>query len=204
MRRIPLSRRSHITGYSCLESGVVEHESALERDFVILTSFADPKATIVSQPLTIRFEDDGRRRWYTPDFSVTWSDGRFELVEVKYRAELRENWSWLWPGFSRARDIARQDGGRFRVVTERSIRVPRLENAMRLTPLRRAAIDPVTAKQALDAARSLSEPTFGRIVEAMDCDRAVALGAVWRLIAQGRLSADLDKPIRIDTPVTAS
>jgi hypothetical protein len=85
MRRIPLSRRSHVTGYGCFGSGAIEHESALERDFVILTSFADPGAVIVSQPVTIRFEDEGCQRRYTPDFSVRWSDGRFELVEVKYR-----------------------------------------------------------------------------------------------------------------------
>ena len=46
MRRIPLSRRSHVTGYGCFGSGAIEHESALERDFVILTSFADPDAVI--------------------------------------------------------------------------------------------------------------------------------------------------------------
>jgi hypothetical protein len=204
VRRIPLSRRSHVTGYSCLESGVVEHESALERDFVILTSFADPKATIVSQPMTIRFEDDGVRRWYTPDFSIRWSDGRFELVEVKYRVDLRANWSWLWPGFSIARDVARENGGRFGIATEHSIRVPRLENAKRLIPLRRAALDPVVADRALRAARSLVAPTFGRIVEAMDCDRAVALGVVWRLIAQGGLNVDLNAPIRLDAPLTVS
>jgi TnsA endonuclease N terminal len=204
VRRIPLSRWSHVTGYSCLESGVVEHESALERDFVILTSFADPKATIVSQPMTIRFEDDGVRRWYTPDFSIRWSDGRFELVEVKYRVDLRANWSWLWPGFSIAQDVARENGGRFGIATEHSIRVPRLENAKRLIPLRRAALDPVVADRALRAARSLVAPTFGRIVEAMDCDRAVALGVVWRLIAQGGLNVDLNAPIRLDAPLTVS
>ena len=204
MRRIPLSRRSHVTGFSCLESGIVEHESALERDFVILTSFADPKATIVSQPMTIPFEDNGARRRYTPDFSVRWSDGRFELVEVKYWAELRENWSWLWPGFSIAREVARKNDGSFRVVTERSIRGPRLENATRLTPLRRAAINPVAAEQALHAACSLAEPTFMHVVEAMDCDREIALGAVWRLIAQGRLAVDFDAPIRANTLVRVS
>jgi len=36
MRRIPLSRRSHITGFQTLPvSGLTEHESALERDLVI-------------------------------------------------------------------------------------------------------------------------------------------------------------------------
>ena len=201
MRRIPLSRRSHVTGYGCFGSGPIEHESALERDFVILTSFADPDAVIVSQPTTIRFEDEGRQRRYTPDFSVRWSDGRFELIEVKYRADLRANWSSLCLGFSVARDLARERGGRFRIATDRGIRCPRLENAKRLLPLRRAALDPGLAEPALRATRSLTAPTFGKIVDAMDSDRAVALSAVWRLIAHGRLKVDLDAPIGFDTPV---
>jgi hypothetical protein len=201
MRRIPLSRRSHVTGYGCFESGAIEHESALERDFVILTSFADPDAVIVSQPMTIRFEDESCQRRYTPDFSVRWSDGRFELVEVKYRTDLRTNWSLLLPGFSVARDLARERGGRFRIATDRSIRCPRLENAKRLLPLRRAVLDPGFAEPALRATRSLTAPTFGKIIDAMDSDRAVALSAVWRLIAHGGLKVDLDAPIGFDTPV---
>ena len=201
MRRIPLSRRSHVIGYGCFEGGPIEHESALERDFVILTSFADPDAVIVSQPMTIRFEDEGRQRRYTPDFSVGWSDGRFELVEVKYRADLRANWSWLWPGFSVARELARERGGRFRIATDHGIRCPRLENAKRLLPLRRAALDPDLAGLALRVTRLLTAPTFGKIVDAMDSDRAVALSVVWRLVAHGGLKVDLDAPIRFDTPV---
>jgi len=201
MRRIPLSRRSHVTGYGCFGSGAIEHESALERDFVILTSFADPDAVVVSQPMTIRFEDEGCQRRYTPDFSVRWSDGRFELVEVKYRADLRAKWSILLPGFSVARDLARERGGRFRIATDRSIRCPRLENAKRLLPLRRAVLDPGLAEPVLRATRSLTAPTFGKIIDAMDSDRAVALSAVWRLIAHGGLKVDLDAPIGFDTPV---
>jgi hypothetical protein len=49
-RRIPLSRRSHITGFQSLKTGTAEHESTLERDFVTLTCFVDPSAIITSQP----------------------------------------------------------------------------------------------------------------------------------------------------------
>ena len=54
MRRIPLSHRSHITGFQTLPvSGLTEHESALERDFVALTTFRDAAARIISQPITL-------------------------------------------------------------------------------------------------------------------------------------------------------
>jgi hypothetical protein len=82
LRRIPLRRGSHITGFQPLPTGAVEHESALERDFVTLTSFTDPGATITSQPVTMQFDHQGERRKYTPDFLVRWSDGHGDLVEI--------------------------------------------------------------------------------------------------------------------------
>ena len=204
MRRIPLSRRSHVTGFGSLDGGMVEHESALERDFVLLTTFLDPAAAITSQPVTIHFQEAGERRRYTPDFQVIWNDGRFELVEVKYRVDLRDNWARLRPGFVAAWTSARESGGKFRIATERGIRGPWLDNARRLLPLRRVPLDPTSTEQALRATRSLIEPTFGGIVETMACDRATALGAVWRLIAHGRLSVDLTTPIQLGSPVRVS
>jgi hypothetical protein len=53
-------------------------------------------------------------------------------------------------------------------------------------------------------ARSLFEPTFGLVVDAIRCDRAMALNVVWRLIARGALTVDLNAPIRLDTRVTPS
>lgn len=204
MRRIPLSRRSHVTGFRPLDGEAVEHESALERDFVLLVSFLDAGAAITSQPLTIEYQDGARLRRYTPDFRVIWSDGHSELVEVKYRADLRIQWAQLRPGFVAARAKAIASGGRFRIATERGIRGPLLDNARRLLPLRGVPLDPATSEHALRAARSLSDPTFGRIVDAMSCDRALALGAVWRLIARGALDTDLAAPIKLDSPVRAA
>jgi TnsA endonuclease-like protein len=201
MRRIPLSRRSHVTGFRPVDGDAVEHESALERDFVLLVNFLDAGAAITSQPITIEFQDGARLRRYTPDFRVIWSDGRSELVEVKYRVDLRAQWARLRPGFVAARAMARKNGGRFRIATERGIRGPLLDNARRLLPLRKAPLDPATSERALGAARTLCEPTFGRIVDATSCDRAMALGVVWRLIARGALKVDLAAPIHPNSPV---
>lgn len=105
-RVIPLSRRSHVTGYqpSVSGTGVVEHESALERDFVTLTRFDPSVVLIESQPETICWTDgDGRSHRYTPDYRVVRND-RTEIVEVKYRADLRDGWPKLRPAFTAARD----------------------------------------------------------------------------------------------------
>ena len=82
MRRIPLSRRSHIIGFQPLPTGTVEHESALERDFVLLTLFDDPAVRVRSQPVTLNFVHEGRQRRYTPDYLVEGS-GRFEVKTGK-------------------------------------------------------------------------------------------------------------------------
>lgn len=90
-RVIPMSRRSHVTGYqpSVSGTGVVEHESALERDFVTLTRFDLSVVGIESQPETIHWTDEsGRAHRYTPDYCVVRAD-RTEIIEVKYRADLR-------------------------------------------------------------------------------------------------------------------
>jgi hypothetical protein len=204
VRRIPLSRRSHVTGFRPVGGDAVEHESALERDFVLLVTFLDAAATVTSQPITIAFEDGVRLRRYTPDFRVEWSCGRSELVEVKYRADLRAQWTRLRPCFAAARETAKKQGDSFRIATERAIRMPILDNAKRLLPLRDAPIDRAISEQALQIARSLPNPTFGQIVDGMSCDRATALGAVWRLIARGGLSVDLARAIHLNSPVRAA
>ena len=197
LRRIPLSRRSHVTGFQPLPTGAVEHESALERDFVTLMSWRDAEAAISSQPVTIQFDHDGASRRYTPDFLVRWSSGGAELVEIKYRSDLRAQWPRLRPAFVAARSWAGEHGAMFRIVTERAVRIPELELAKRLLPLRTAPIDAALADRAVAAARD--RPSFGALVDMLPASRSVALGVVWRLIARGRIGVDACLPI---TPAT--
>jgi hypothetical protein len=174
----------------------------LERDFVTLTSFLDPSAWITAQPVTLTFRDGAKTRRYTPDFLVRRSVGRAELVEVKYRVDLRANWQRLKPGFVVARTWAHEHGAKFSTATERRIRGPVLENAKRLLPLRGIALDPQAVEQALAATRSLAAPTFGGLLAALPGSRAVNLALLWRLIARGALRVDLSAPITFDTAIS--
>ena len=202
LRRIPLSRRSHVTGFRPASTGCVEHESALERDFVTLTLFDDPGAEITSQPVTIRFEHDGRVRRYTPDFLVRSSGGAGSLVEIKYRADLRTQWERLRPAFSAARRWAAARDLRFHLATESAIRIVRLDVAKRLLPLRSSPMDATLAATALAAAAHMASPTFEALVDALPASREAALAVVWRLISRGQLRVDLASPIRRDTRIT--
>lgn len=195
MRRVPLSYRSHVTGFNAVPTGMAEHESALERDFVTLSSFADPDAKITSQPVTIRFEHDGERRRYTPDFLVEWGDGRSELVEIKYWAELRAEWKRLRPAFAAGRRWIRERDGSFRIATDRTVRCPALDAAKRLLPLRGATLDPDLAETTLAMVQTLREPTFHELVDAVPAAREEALGVIWRMIARGMLRIDISAPI---------
>ncbi|MGK2952438.1 MAG: TnsA endonuclease N-terminal domain-containing protein [Thiobacillus sp.] len=202
LRRIPLSHRSHVTGFQALATGVAEHESALERDFVTLASFEDAGAVVTAQPVTIRFVDDGRQRRYTPDFRVDWSDGRCAIVEIKYRADLRAGWVRFRSAFAAARSWAHSNGAQFRIATERGIRGPRLEAAKRLLPLRSAPVDAALAERAIAYARAHAT-SFGQLVDVLPVSREAGLAVVWRLIARGALVADLTMPITANTQVTA-
>ena len=204
MRRIPLSRRSHVIGFQALATGATAHESALERDFVTLTAFFDAGAVVTAQPVTIRFEHEGKARRYTPDFLVKSSDGQSTLVEIKYRQDLRMQWARLRPAFVAARGWAAANGGSFRIITESAIRGPRLDAAKRLLPLRAAPVDTVLATVMLDRVARLDNPTFGMLVDALPGNREAALGVVWRLIARGQLRVDLNAPIANDSRVRAA
>jgi hypothetical protein len=203
LRRIPLSRRSHIVGFQPVSGTRVEHESTLERDFVTLTSFRDDGAVITAQPVTIFFVDESRTRRYTPDFRVDWSTGVYELVEIKYRADLRLNWRNLRPGFEAARTWARERGASFRIATERDIRGPHLDVAKQLLPLRGAPVDTVLAEHALAAVRDGAAATFGELVAMLPAGRGAAQATAWRLIARGALRVDLSSPIDFSTKVAA-
>jgi len=199
LRRIPLSRRSHITGFQPLPTGTAEHESALERDFVTLTSFLDPQSAITAQPITISFQVDGVVRRYTPDYSVAWSDGRREIVEIKYLSDLRANRDRFRERFAAMQDWARARGATFRIATEREIRGCALENAKRLLPLRTAVVDPDITQAMLSAVRGSVAPTVAEVMMAVLADRPSVLATLWCLIARGTLCVDLSLPI---TPST--
>jgi hypothetical protein len=201
LRRIPLSRRSHIIGFQPLSGETVQHESALERDFVTLSSFLDPHAVITAQPITISFLVGAASRRYTPDYFVAWSDGKQEVVEVKYLSDLRANEERFRERFAAMEEWARVRGAVFRVATERDIRGCALEHAKRLLPLRNAPLDQNIAKLVISTVRRLTAPTFADVLAVVPRDRSSVLAALWCLLSRGSLYVDLSVPITPNTRV---
>lgn len=148
-RRIPPGHRS-ITGVlpSRFPSGHLPFESKLEMDFLKLLQIDDAIYDVVTQPTTVDLDVDGQRRSYTPDVLVSWHSAkqwpyrqREVMFEVKPLSVLRDQRISLWPKYRAAkRHFARQGIG-FRVVTERTIRTPRLVNAELIAPAMRLPQD---------------------------------------------------------------
>lgn len=182
-------------------------ESNLERDFYILLEFFDWVETFEEQPLTVPYLDaDLGAHEYTPDTLVTLqSEGGEErwLYEVKFREDLWANWQdyrWKFRGAVR---YCREHGfERFKIITEKEIRGPKLDNVKRFLKKRAAVVDPVLARYLLDQlagdrtldVRSLLDRLRGQGVAANQANVTLS-----HLIATHKVGLDLDLPFSYDT-----
>lgn len=189
-----------------------QFESALERDLLDLFAFDLNVDHCEAQPVTIFYEgSDGQIRPYRPDVLVCYRrdvlPGRDMpplLVEVKYRDEYRGRFHELKQRFRAARRYARERGWQFRVLTEREIRTPYLENARFLRPYRDAQTDHVREDRILSYFATCPESTPHRVVNALgenDLERARLLAVLWKLLAEFRVGVDLMNPMGMDTPI---
>lgn len=204
VRVIGPNRRS-LTGLVTSEGASHAFESSLERDFLVILDFNRRIQEFHTQPVTIRYRYAGRDRRYTPDvFVVYYCDDDPTLYEVKYREDLRRDWHKLRPGFKAAIKFAKQEGVRFKIVTEREIRTPLLSNIKFLRHCRRQPSHESIEEQVVRTLAALGESTPETLMRAAfrdDQNRLYALSALWRMVAMGRIEADLETPLSMQTPI---
>ena len=136
IRKIPKNYRN-ITGIAPHNKavGAAAYESSLERDFLTLLAFNQDVQRFEVQPLAIEwFDTAGKRHVYTPDVLVHYQCDVI-VYEVKYRSDLRENWQQLKPKFQAALRFCKQNGWRFKLITEVEIHTDFLRNARFLLPI---------------------------------------------------------------------
>jgi hypothetical protein len=178
----------------------------LERDFLVILDF-DPNALeIAGQPVTIEYlGEDGRIRRYTPDFYVRYANGDECLYEIKYRSNLWEEWKSLKPKFKAARRYAKEHGMRFVILTDVEIRgTAFLENARFLRHYRDLPRDPGVEEHLVSTLAVLGETTPEAVLIASYWtleNRMKAVAPLWRLVATGRVHADLSLPLTMSTPI---
>jgi len=208
VREIGTNRRS-LTGKVVLDSGAAAgFESSLERDWLICLDFDPDVELILEQPFTLHYEVDGTALRYTPDVLVRYRvrNGHAAVVvfEVKPRDELRSAFAKYRERFRRMMRHCREQGWRFKIVTEREIRTPYLSNAKFLRSYRNLHSQTLYRDQLLYSMKALG-PTTPQALLAMaylhEEKRMAALPELWRMVARREIKADLDLPLTMNSTI---
>jgi hypothetical protein len=210
-----------VTGYfpSAKNGGSRETESQLEQDFLLLLEFDRQVARYGVQPISIKWHtSEGHVRKYTPDVVVLYHTN-FDtmmpihfptLYEVKSVSELRRNWHEMRPKYKAVMKWARENGFRFKFVTDTQIRTPYLENIRFLT---RYSEHILTADDRLDPHRHLllretlkeiGISTPKALLHKISSDRHRRLELIpmlWQMMHIGVIQSDLTKPLNMSTPI---
>lgn len=104
----------------------IQFESSLERDFILLCEFDNRIIQYIDQPVKIKYIDSkGKKRFYTPDFYLKFSDSsKFsEIIEIKYSDDLNNNFHLYKEKFNQATLFCKNNSLNFRVLTEKNIRI---------------------------------------------------------------------------------
>ncbi len=126
------------------------------------------------------------------------------LCEVKYRDDLRQHWTDYRPKFRAAQRYARQQGWRFRVVTERHVRTPYVDNVKFLRSYQAMSINAAYRTRILNVLLELEETDPASLLPALSQDRwqqAQILPMLWQLIAIRQIGADLSQPLTMQSRI---
>jgi hypothetical protein len=189
---------------------MVASESSLEHDLLILLEFDPTVERYEEQPVKINYTDEyGRPHTYTPDVLIYYYTGKLParlplLCEVKYRAELAANWKEIKPKIRAGRSYARQHGWHFKIMTEHEIRTQYLENAKFLRRYRTITINESDVLLLIGILRETGESNAEQLLTLIYNDRlkrAELLPTIWHLVSNGVISADLNKPLTMSSPL---
>ncbi|WP_343618406.1 TnsA endonuclease N-terminal domain-containing protein [Ralstonia sp.] len=180
----------------------------MERDWLIALDFDPSVVSIRVQPFSLQYEDDGRRRRYTPDIlaeAILVTGQRVTTVyEVKPREELLSDWHSYRARFKAAVRHCRTQGWRFKIMTERQIRTPYVNNAKFLRRYRTIPEQIHTAQQLEYTLKALGETTPQALLAAAyltEEKRMAALPELWRLVAARKVGAILTEPLTMRSPI---
>lgn len=207
VRPLRMSNRALTGRVAMAGGGAAEYESSLERDWLMALDFDWRVVQIQEQPYTLHYEWDGKLRRYTPDVLAVFDDGQVKwtvVYEVKGRADLQEKWSTHRPRFKAAVHDCRVKGWRFRIITEREIRIPYVANIKFLLRYRDLTSQPMHREALLYTLRALGETTPQALLAATWWDeerRLTALTELWRLVALREVGATLMTPLTMSTRI---
>jgi hypothetical protein len=181
------------------------HESSLERDWLMALDFDWRVTHLQEQPYSLTYTLEGQSRRYTPDILATFKEGSREwtvVYEVKANEDLRANWALYRPRYKAAVHDCRQKDWRFRIVTERHIRTPYVNNVRFLRRYRDIPIQALHREAMLYTLCALGPTSPQALLAATWYDaekQMVALCELWRLVALGEVAATLSEPLTMNS-----
>jgi hypothetical protein len=208
VREIRSNRRS-LTGRVRVGSGDgVAFESSLERDWLICLDFNPEVQLLLEQPFSLSYGHEGGTKRYTPDVLAQYRevDGLVPVIvyEVKPLSELRQEWPKYRRRFSAAVSFCRERDWRFKVVTEKHIRTPFLQNAKFLRKYRTNGEQQLYKEQLLYSLKALGRTTPQALLAfsyLQEEKRMAALTELWRLVAMREIEADLTVPLTMSSEI---
>jgi hypothetical protein len=204
--RDPASKLSYISCVGRYSSSKMSlrfpFESLPECEAMILLDVDPEVEKFASQPETFRWSEAGKSYRYTPDFLVTFFDGRREYREVKPDDWETRDATLKGRREGIVRECARR-GASFGIWTRSSIRrEPRLSVAKRLRS-GSGHLDPATVDRIRNAVTCVGLPaTLGMLVRAAGGDLHHE-GAILGLAGLGYLALDPNRHLHPDTVVSA-
>ncbi|MGW0995055.1 TnsA-like heteromeric transposase endonuclease subunit [Streptomyces sp. NPDC002523] len=183
--------------WAATTGGHVGFESWLERDHAMLLDFTPQVSGLLSQPFWLFWEDErGKRISHAPDYFARFEDGRGLVVDCRPldRIDARSA-----AKFAAMRTACASAGWGYRVVGE--VNAARMANVRWLAGYRHprhGAAEGLVER--LLALFSMPSPLVGQA--ALAGDPLAVLPVVFHLLWQGRLSAELSRPLADTTLVS--
>ncbi|MDZ7865945.1 TnsA endonuclease N-terminal domain-containing protein [Acidovorax sp.] len=164
----------------------VEHESHLERRFVIAALACPVVKDIVHQPLELILMNGTKEESYTPDFKIVFRDGGVLIVEVKPKVFIAKHED----KFKRAKERLLADGYRFLVITDEMIDGQAL--AARALLLMRYGRLRFTDEQALECLKEMRERCSGSATVKALVETGLSEALIWNLVARHKCRVPAD------------
>jgi len=209
IRKIPKNYRN-VTGIAAHSKaqGQAMFESTLERDFLMLLEFDKNVDGFEVQPIKLKWlNEQGKSRSYTPDTLVYYKKQAQcpTLFEVKYRSDIKENWKILKPKFKAAIRFCRENGWKFKLITEVEIKTTYLESVKFLLPFVRRGAENEDDMMILDDKLSqLKVTTPKNLISSIYSDeinQASLLPTLWYLIGSRQIQIDLASKITMSSKI---
>lgn len=176
----------------------VQHESHLERRFIIAALSCPVVCDIQHQPFTLQLSEVGAARKYTPDFLITFRDSTSLVVEVKPQAYLKRHEERLHA----AEQVLQSQGQRFFVATDTLIDGKNLSaRAMLLMRYGRMHCTEVQVQETLKAIRHVGHDSVSvqQLVE-----QGLPEGIVWNLVARHLCHVPSDFQLDLTQSITTT